>query len=142
MNRLFKTLRSFTDKSRSTASADQQSHSISEALPGFFNRIVVLSKYAERASAYEDELVNSYAQIMDHMNQLQDLMEQAIDDGRDLDALEYLRLAARLRPQLDLLDRELQAFHAVAADLLERFSTLMANVEEARDYARSDEYNP
>jgi len=138
MNNLFKTLRRFTERSRPAVSTEPAQ----DALPGFYTRIDVLIKYAERASAYEDELIGSFDQIIDAIDQFQGLMEQALDEGRDRDALEYLRLAARIRPQRDLIDQELRAFHAVAADLLERFNTLIANLEEAREYARSAEPNP
>lgn len=138
MNQLFKTLRRFTERSQASARTEPEQ----DALPGFYTRIDVLIKYAERASAYEDELMGNFEQIIEMMDQFQGLMEQALDDGRDRDALEYLRLAARIRPQRDLIDQELRAFHAVAADLLERFNTLIANLEEAREYARSAEVNP
>src|SRR5260370_7777678 len=138
MNNLFKTLRRFTERSQPVVSTEP----VQDALPGFYTRIDVLIKYAERASAYEDELIGSYDQIIDAIDQFQGLMEQALDEGRDRDALEYLRLAARIRPQRDLIDQELRAFHAVAADLLERFNTLLANLNKARDSPRSPSLNP
>src|SRR6266700_2765720 len=100
MNRLFNSLRSFVEKPRPEASVWQ------DALPGFDNRIEVLCRYAERASAYEDDLQANHDEVMDQLSQLQGMMEIALDDGQDANALEYLRLAARLRPQRDLLERE------------------------------------
>ena len=76
------------------------------------------STYAERSAAYEEDLQNNFDEVAEQLLQLQELMEATIDAGRDCDALEYLRLAARLRPQRDLLDQEIRAFHAVAADLI------------------------
>src|SRR5260370_38016122 len=130
MNDRVKTRRRITERSHPAGSTEP----VQDAVPGFYTRSGGLIEYAERASAYEDELIGSYEQIIDAIDQFQGLMEQALDEGRDRDALEYLRLAARIRPQRDLIDQELRAFHAVAADLLERFNTLIANLEEARDY--------
>jgi hypothetical protein len=135
MNRLFKTLRKIADRPQP---ADPQP----EALPGFESRINVLCTYAERASGYEDDLTTQYDRIVDDLAKLQALMEQALDDYRDRDALEYLRLAIRLRPQRDLLETELRAFHVVADDLLERVDSIMNNIEEARQLAQSSEVNP
>lgn len=139
MNRLFQTLRGFVERPRTAEDGDDR---VEEALPGFENRIEVLSKYAERASAYEETLQNSYDQIMDQMMQLQGLMEQALDEGQDSNALEYLRLAARFRPQRALLEQELKAFHALAAELIWRVLMLLDNLEEARNYALSADLNP
>ncbi len=138
MNRLFQTLRGFVERPRPI----EEMEANVEALPGFENRIEVLSKYAERASAYEETLQNQYDQISDQMMQLQGLMEQALDAGEDRDALEYLRLAARLRPQRALLESELKAFHALAGALIWRVVMLLDNVEEARAYASSTAYSP
>ena len=74
--------------------------------------------------------------------QLQGLMEQALDEGKDGNALEYLRLAARLRPQRALLEQELKAFHALAGELIWRVLMLLDNLEEARNYALSADLNP
>lgn len=139
MNRLFQTLRGFVERPRTAEEADDR---VEEALPGFDNRIEVLSKYAERASAYEETLQNSYDQIVDQIMQLQGLMEQALDEGQDSNALEYLRLAARLRPQRALLEQELKAFHALAGELIWRVLMLLDNLEEARNYALSADLNP
>jgi hypothetical protein len=138
MNRLFKTLRNIVDKPVSEQEAEQRE----DALPGFDSRIEVLSTYAERSAAYEEDLQNNFDQVADQLLQLQELMEATIDAGRDRDALEYLRLAARLRPQRDLLDQELRAFHAVASDLIRRVNTLMDYIEEAREFARDGELSP
>jgi len=139
VNRLFQTLRGFVERPRTAEEADDR---VEEALPGFDNRIEVLSKYAERASAYEETLQNSYDQIVDQIMQLQGLMEQALDEGQDSNALEYLRLAARLRPQRALLEQELKAFHALAGELIWRVLMLLDNLEEARNYALSADLNP
>jgi hypothetical protein len=136
MNRLFSTLRSFVEKPRPEAAVWQ------DALPGFDNRIEVLCRYAERASAYEDDLQISYDEVMDQLSQLQGLMEVALDEGQDAHALEYLRLAARLRPQRDLLAQELAAFRSVADDLISRTNALLDNIDEARTYARTVEISP
>src|SRR5262249_2564580 len=111
MNRLFRTLRNFADKNRSEASADAAE--VQEALPGFEDRIAVLATYAERASGYEDELTSNYELIVENLAQLQGLMEIALDEGRDRDALEYLRLGARLRPQREMIEQEMRAFSVV-----------------------------
>lgn len=132
MNRLFNTLRNFVEKPQV----------IEDALPGFDNRVEVLYRYAERASAYEDELQANYDAVLDQLSQLQGMMEVAIEQGLDAHALEYLRLAARLRPQRDLLEQELAAFHSVADDLINRTSALLENLDEARMYARDGEISP
>src|SRR5262249_40369091 len=72
---------------------------------------------------------------VDQLTQLQEHMEAAIDYGADRDALEYLRLAVRLRPQRDLLEQELKAFHSVAAELIQHVNTLMQYLDEARSFA-------
>jgi len=139
MNRLFRTLRGFAD--RHQAEREQQVEAI-PALPGFENRLEVLCTYAERASGYEDELLTTYDEVMDTMMQLQELMEQAIERGQDRDALEYLRMAARLRPQRDLLDHELNSFRAVAAELTRRVRVLVEHIDEARSFAESADLSP
>jgi hypothetical protein len=138
MNRLFKTLRNIVEKPISEQEAEQRE----DALPGFDNRIEVLSTYAERSAAYEEDLQNNFDEVAEQLLQLQELMEATIDAGRDRDALEYLRLAARLRPQRDLLDQEIRAFHAVAADLIRRVDTLMDYIDEAREFARDGGLSP
>src|SRR5258708_33564922 len=133
MNPLFSTLRSFVEKPRPEAGVWQ------DALPGLDNRIEVLCRYAERASAYEDDLQISYDEVMDQLSQVQGLMEVALDEGQASDALEYLRLAARLRPQRDLLAQEVAAFRSVADDLISRTNALLDNMDEARGYPASTE---
>src|SRR5437762_9055846 len=129
MNRLFQTLRGIVDKS-----ADRRGES-SASLPGFDNRIEVLCSYAERSAAYEDDLLANLERIVDQLAQLQEYMERAIDEGADRDALEYLRLAARIRPQRDLLDQELKSFHVVASDLIRQVKLLQQYRDEAREFA-------
>ena len=138
MNRLFNTLRSFSEKPHSDSNDDSKA----EAQQAFDNRIEVLTKYAERASAYEEELQHSYETILDNMMQLQEMMGLKLDEGQDRDALEYLRLAARLRPQRALLEQELRAFHAVAADLFVRVNTILEHFDEARDLAADPDQSP
>jgi hypothetical protein len=138
MNRLFQTLRNIVEKPQ----PEDENAAVEEALPGFDNRLEVLCTYAERSAAYEDELTARFGQVADDLAQLQEHMEAALDRGEDRDALEYLRLAVRLRPQRDLLERELNAFHAVASDLIRRVSTLMDYADEAREYARSTTLSP
>src|SRR5450631_140252 len=108
MRRLFTTLRGFADK-RHTAS-EPAPQPVSDAIIGFEDRVEVLCRHAEHAAAYEDDLISNYNQIEASLQQLADGMEAAIDAGKDERALEYVRLAARLRPQLDLLDYEIRAF--------------------------------
>jgi hypothetical protein len=136
MNRLFQTLRGMRDK------ADAAENAENDALAGFDNRIEVLYKYAERASAYEEDLTRNHEQIIDTLAQFHEMMLMALDSGKDRDALEYLRLAMRIRPQRDLIEREMQAFRAVADELIRRISTLMQNLDEAREYARNSDLSP
>jgi hypothetical protein len=142
MNRLFHTLRGIVDRSGAQPRADAAPSPGEEALPGFDNRIEVLSSYAERSAAYEDDLLAHLDQIIDQLAQLQEYMESAIDNGADRDALEYLRLAVRLRPQRDLLEQELKAFHVVAAELIQRVNTLMQYLDEARSFAYDATLSP
>jgi hypothetical protein len=135
MNKLFQTLRGIRPR-------EEEAQSEAEALPGFDNRIQVLMKYAERAAGYEDELSVNLGQVLEQLAQLQYMMEIAIDEGKDRDALEYLRLAVRLRPQRDLLDREIQAFTAVAEELLGRVQLLLDNLDEAHRFAQDGSANP
>ncbi len=134
MNRLFQTLRNIVEKPAVEEPA--------EALPGFDNRLAVLCTYAERSATYEDELTARYNEVADDLARLQELMEGALDSGEDRDALEYLRLAVRLRPQRDLLEQELRAFHAVAWDLIQRVNTLNDYADEAREFARNADLSP
>ncbi len=139
MHRLFSTLRKAVERQEQQREHEQSS---AEALPGFENRVEVLCKYAENAAHYEDDLTAAYESVEANMGRLQQGMEDALDAGRDRDALEYLRLAARIRPQRDLLEQETRAFHAVATELILRVNTLMENIDEARSYARIFELNP
>lgn len=136
MNRLFHTLRSFVEKPKQVESGGPA------ALPGFDNRIEVLSKYAERASAYEEELERNLDDILDQLAQLHQAMEMSLDSGRDRDALEYLRLAMRLRPQRELLEKEIKSFGLVANELRRRIETLLDNLDAARELARDSSANP
>jgi hypothetical protein len=133
MNRLFQTLRGMRDRP-----ADENN----AALAAFDNRIEVLTTYAERASAYEEDLTRNHEQILETLAQFHDMMIMALDAGKDRDALEYLRLAMRLRPQRDLLERELHAFRAVADELIRRITTLMHNLDQARAYVENSDLSP
>ena len=136
MNRLFKTLKTIVERPQA-AESDRP-----DALPGFDNRVEVLYKYAETAVAYEDDLARNLTEVDTTLDSLRGAMEMSIDAGRDRDALEYLRLAARLRPQRDLLDIEIRSFHVLATDLIRRVTALMDNIDEARAYAHSADLSP
>ena len=138
MNRLFQTLRNIVHR---PAQPDGEPE-YGDLLPGFDDRVEVLVKYAEQAAAYTDDLNQNYEQIQSTMTQFQEMMEKAIDLGQDREALEYLRLAARIRPQNDLLEHELRTFRIVANDLIGRVNTLMENLDEAREFARRADLNP
>ncbi len=131
MNRLFETLRSWLERSQQAV-----------ALPGFDNRMDVLCRYAQRAADYEDELLTAYHEIEDQLSAFEGQVEHALSLGNDRDALEYVRLLVRLRPQRELLDRELRNFHAVAGALILRVDTLMAHMDEAHLLAKSAAPNP
>ncbi len=115
---------------------------VADALPGFDSRIDVLCRYAQNAAGYEDDLLSAYHDVEEQLTALEDQTERALQSGKDRDALEYVRLLVRLRPQRDLLDYELRAFHGVATALIVRVDVLMENIEEARGYARSEALNP
>jgi phage shock protein A len=133
MNRLFSSLRKLVEK----APAED-----TPALPGFENRVEVLYRYVEQAAAYEDELTAHLEQVQGQLDQLQERVEKALDAGKDRDAFEFIRLAARLRPQFDLLNEEIKSFHAVAADLMLRVNKLMDNIDEARRLAEDGDFSP
>lgn len=138
MNRLFHTLRGIVEKPRPASEAADDV----QPLANFDSRIEVLCSYAERSAAYEDDLAANYDEVVEQLARLQELMEAALDAGEDREALEYLRLAVRIRPQRDLLDRELRAFHSVAAELIMRVNTLMEYANEAREYAENASLSP
>jgi hypothetical protein len=144
MNRLFHTLRNIRSGGRAadTPRDDSDLSPDDEALLGFDNQIEVLCSYAERSAAYEDDLLGHLERIVEQLMQLQELMEKAIDDGEDRNALEYLRLAARLRPQRELLEQELRAFLMVATDLIGKVKTLVEYRDEARQFARDASLSP
>src|SRR5258706_137734 len=88
MNRLFHTLRSIVDRSGDQPRADAEPSPGEEALPGFDNRIEVLSSYAERSAAYEDDLLAHLDQIID---QLAEQITVVIDDRQlDLELATYI----------------------------------------------------
>lgn len=131
MNCLFSTLRGWRDKPPAA-----------EALPGFESRIETLCRHAQQAAGYEDDLLATYRDVDEQLGALEAHMEQALHDGQDRNALEYVRLIVRLRPQRDLLDRELYTFRAVSNALILRVDVLMEHLDEARDFARSATINP
>lgn len=135
MNRLFKTLREFvTQQPASTPAPD--------ALPGFENRIEVLCRHAENAAHYEDDLIKARDEVQASIALFEGGVEDALDAGNDRDALEYVRLMVRLRPQIELLNHEIENFHAVASALILKTNLLMQNMDEARAFARQDALNP
>ncbi len=135
MNRLFETLRGFVNRPRNEAAQPV-------ALDGFESRLAALYHYAEHAAAYEGDLEKHLTESQANMDRLEAAVAAMLDNGRDRDAFEYLRLAARLRPQRDLLDSELRAFRAVAAELQRRVALLIDNHEAARQIASDIAANP
>ncbi|MHB8627383.1 MAG: hypothetical protein ACYDBJ_03100 [Aggregatilineales bacterium] len=130
MNRLFSRLRSRRDEPRAP-----------DALPGFDDRVAVLYRYAQQAARYEDDLLSAQQDVSRQLHTCESRIEEALDEGQDRDALEYVRLAARLRPQYELLDHELRAFKAVAESLILRLDSLLSHLDEARVYAQSASIN-
>jgi len=112
------------------------------ALPGFEARLTVLARYAENAAWYEGDLERNREEIAAGIASLEVQITESIRRGADRDALEYVRIIARLRPQIELIDMELRNFHAVASALILRTNMLMQNVEEARYYAADADLNP
>ncbi len=131
MNRLFSRLRTRRDQPQAA-----------DALPGFDERIAILCTHARQAAHYEDELLSAQQEVISQLEACEVRIEQALMQGEDREALEYVRLAARLRPQYDLLDRELRAFGAVAEALITRLDMLLNHLDEARLFARSAVINP
>lgn len=114
----------------------------SNVIEGFEARLATLYHYSEHAAAYERDLEVRLAEAQANMDQLEATVEAIIQAGRDRDAFEYLRLAARLRPQRDLLHEELRAFHAVAAELQRRVALLIDNHAAASQIASNVAANP
>lgn len=138
MKRLFSTLRQFVDRKVEMPDYDPDYESVQlREIEAFERRIDVLTRYAEQSMAYEEALTSSYERIETDLQKLKELVEASIDAGKDRDALEFLRLAVRLRPQRDLVAYELNSFHAVADALIMRVNTLVAHLDEAREYARN-----
>lgn len=130
MNRLFSRLRTRRDEPPAP-----------DALPGFDDRVAVLYGYAQQAAHYEDDLLTAQQDIAAQLHECERRINDALEAGRDSDALEYVRLIARLRPQYELLDHEMRAFRAVAEALIVRLDTLLNHLDEARVYARSADIN-
>ena len=132
MNRLF---------SRFRSRAPDVTTAIPDALPGFDDRVSALRSHAQQAARYEDDLLSVQRDVNDQLQMCEALIEQALQIGEDAEALEYVRLAARLRPQYELLEKELRAFGSVADILIQRLDLLLNNLDEARTFARSAELN-
>ncbi len=141
MNRLFETLRGLVNRPR-PESAQAAPPEAPKVLEGFEGRLTTLYHYAEQAAAYERDLEARLAEAQANMDQLEATVETMLQAGRDRDAFEYLRLAARLRPQRDLLQSELRAFHAVAAELQRRVALLLENQAAASRIAEDVAANP
>ncbi|GAB4554552.1 MAG: hypothetical protein OHK0023_24800 [Anaerolineae bacterium] len=137
MNKLLNVLRGLGKREPQTEAAQP-----AEALPGFDNRLEALQKFAEQAAAYEDDLNKHLAEAESNMTRLTHAVNLMIDAGRDQDAFEYLRLAARLRPQVDLLSQEIRAFQGVATALQNKVNLLFDNLDQARQFARDGSLNP
>jgi phage shock protein A len=139
MNRLFNTLRRIVE--RAPRGVEDQEAAL-PALPDFEERVEVLFHHAEHAAAYEDDLADYVRQLRARLESLSARIDGLIDQGRDQDAFEVVRIAARIRPQYDLVNQEIQAFHAVAGDLIDRVDRLIANLDEARALAGDERANP
>ena len=136
MNRLFSRLRNRRDNPTEAATEN-----VPDALPGFEQRLAVLYEHAQQAARYEDELLRSRGEVADQLQQYENRIEHSIDRGQDRKALEYVRMAARLRPQYDLLDNELRSFTNVANALTARLDLLLQHIDEAREFAHSATLN-
>jgi len=146
LNRLFQALRRAVGGDRVDDSAPTPVPSAPApdvpALSGFEARVEVLCKHAEQAAAYETDLTEHLNRVQAQLDGLQERMEAAIERGEDRQAYELLRLATRFRPQRDLLDREIRAFHLVAMELINRVEGLLSNLDEARALANDGSLNP
>jgi hypothetical protein len=108
----------------------------------FDGRVEALCRYAEHAAFYEDDLIKARQEVEQQIQMLEGAVERALKTGHDRDALEFVRLMVRLRPQIELLNREIHNFHAVAAELILRTNTLVLNLDEARNLAQVAGLNP
>lgn len=150
MRKLFNTLRNIVERTTGERTRREQGPSAPDEgsaeqvaiLDQFDSRMDVLTSYAEQALGYEDTLTNHIDRLTVELDQIRQAVEQCIDKGRDRDALEFLRLAVRLRPQLELVQGELGAFHAVADALIMKVNALVGHITEARIYANSATMNP
>ncbi|MCC7208782.1 MAG: hypothetical protein IT323_15850 [Anaerolineae bacterium] len=143
MNRLFNTLRRIVERApRGDDQHIEERETAFPALPDFEERVEVLFRHAEQAAAYEDDLADYVRQLRARLESLLARIDGLIDQGRDGDAFEVVRIAARIRPQYDLVNQEMQAFHAVAGDLIERVDNLIDNLDEARALAADGRANP
>jgi phage shock protein A len=143
MNRLFNSLRGLRQKAEPVAPRTiEPSIPAEPALPGFEGRAETLQRYTEQAAAYESDLQGHLATAQANLDRFMARVEAALDAGQDRDAYEFLRMAARIRPQVTLLQREIASFHAVAGELGRRVSLLIENLDEARALAEDGQQNP
>jgi len=140
MRNLFDALRNIVDRTHDKRREDEAQ--INAALEVFENRMDILLRHAEQSMAYEDALNVNFERLEGELNMLREMVEKCIDVGQDRDALEYLRLAVRLRPQRDLVAYELNAFHAVSDALVTKVNILVGHIDEAREYARNQHWSP
>jgi hypothetical protein len=108
----------------------------------FDERLDILCRHAEQAAAYEDDLLGHLKNVEAQLAALGQRVDAAIDAGQDRQAFEFVRLAARFKPQRDLLLREVQAFHLIAEALRQKLTALLDHTEEARAYALDGALNP
>lgn len=145
MNRLFNSLRGLRQKAEPVAPRTIEpieAVSAEPALPGFDARAETLQRYTEQAAAYESDLEGHLQTAQANIDRFMAKVEAALDAGKDRDAYEVLRMAARIRPQVTLLQREIASFHAVAGELTRRVNLLMDNLDEARAFAEDGGQNP
>jgi hypothetical protein len=140
MRNLFDALRNIVDRNQDKR-REEEAH-INAVLDVFENRMDILLRHAEQSMAYEDALNVNFERLDAELNMLREMVEQCIDNAQDRDALEYLRLAVRLRPQRDLVSQELNAFHAVSDALVTKVNILVGHIDEAREYARNKHWSP
>lgn len=143
MNRLFNTLRGLRERAKPVSPRSIEPIAPPEpALPGFEGRLETLVRYTEQATGYEDDLHGHLDDSQSKLDRLLAAVEANLDGGKDRDAYEFLRMAARIRPQVTLLRTEIDSFHAVAGELTRRVTLLMDNLDEARGFAEDGAVNP
>lgn len=141
MRRMFQSLRTFLND-RQAEQSQRQAEQTPPILANFEARVELLAAHAEQATSYEDDLLAQGAQLQSDMDAMREQMESSIDAGRDRDALEFLRLAVRLRPGRDLIETELRGFRAVSDELTRRAQALFDNLDSANDLAANARLHP